>query len=293
MNKILIKCRNVDISDILFASSIAKKLKNTQQCEVHFDINYLQPIELLNCNPYIDRVFFQDSDENYDEIFTLIPKNHELNNYESRPSQFQKMCNIKSFDDTFEIFTNEVLDYSITTSMGELINIGDWESDIIKVGYQMDWHKKSFLFTETQFTKSNIRKSSVKHRDIFNIINRMETHKKIILFAVGIEDTISKRYPTLNSTSKFSFTASLIKNCDYVIGADGCLTNISSALGIPTIITTDRIYYNAIHKNLPTQTDAFIGPCKYFPKSNHVHLNPFLTDEEVGSEILKIVTNGR
>ena len=63
-----------------------------------------------------------------------------------------------------------------------------------------------------------------------------------MLFALGLDDKISKRYPTINSTSKFTFTASLIKNCDFVIGAEGCLTNISSALGVKTIITTDYIH---------------------------------------------------
>ena len=81
-----------------------------------------------------------------------------------------------------------------------------------------------------------------RNRNIFDIIKCMEEHPNIILFALGLEETISKRFPTLNSTSKFTFTASLIKNCDYVIGAEGCLTNISSALGVPTIITTDYIY---------------------------------------------------
>ena len=63
-----------------------------------------------------------------------------------------------------------------------------------------------------------------------------------MLFALGLDDKISKNYPAINTTSKFSFTASLIKNCDYVIGAEGCITNISSALGTPTIITTDYIH---------------------------------------------------
>ena len=171
--------------------------------------------------------------------------------------------------------------------MNELVNIGDWKSNIIKVGYQMDWQQKTFRISENQpFNKHNI-----KHRDIFSVINCMELNPHIILFAIGLEETISKKYPTINSTSKFSFTSSLIKNCDYVIGADGCLTNISSALGIPTIITTDRIYYD--DGVLSQTTNKFIGPCKYFPNQNHVHLNPLLTDKEIGSEILKIVTNGR
>ena len=64
MNKILVKCRNIHIGDILLASSVAKKIKQNKICEIHFDINYLQPLELLDCNPYIDKVFFMDSEKN-------------------------------------------------------------------------------------------------------------------------------------------------------------------------------------------------------------------------------------
>ena len=52
MNRFLIKCENIDIGDVLFASSVAKKIKQENPpCEVDFSINYLQPLELLNNNP--------------------------------------------------------------------------------------------------------------------------------------------------------------------------------------------------------------------------------------------------
>tara|TARA_B100002019_G_scaffold253457_1_gene235006 strand:- start:2628 stop:3554 length:927 start_codon:yes stop_codon:yes gene_type:complete len=308
MNKILVKCRNIHIGDILLASSVAKKIKQNKICEIHFDINYLQPLELLDCNPYIDKVFFMDSEKNYDIIYNLIPENFTLNPYESITSQFQKMCEIKNFDDTFEIFTNQVLDYSIEKSMSELKNIGDWKSDIIKVGYQMDWHKKSFLFTEDEYNNAIGGETGFgygqKTRNTFDIINCMEHHPRVILFALGLEDTISKRYPTINSTSKFTFTASLIKNCDFVIGSEGCLTNMASALGIKTIITTDYIHQMFGPKGVVWQQNGgdlsnlesripFLGPNMYFPNQDHVHLSPFLSDADVGAEILKIVTNGR
>ena len=308
MSKILIKCRNIHIGDILFASSVAKKIKQTKLCEIHFDINYLQPLELLNCNPYIDKVFFMENEGVYDKVYNLISDNSTLNPYESTTSQFQKICEIKNFDDTFEIFTNTILDYAIKKSMQELKNIGDWESDIIKVGYQMDWHKKSFLFTEEEYNKADGGETGSgygqKTRNTFDIINCMEHHPKVILFALGLEDTISKRYPTINSTSKFSFTASLIKNCDFVIGSEGCITNMASALGTKTIITTDYIHQMFGPKGVVWQQNGgdlnnlenrvpFLGPNMYFPNQGHTHLNPFLSDKDVGENILKIVTHGR
>ena len=94
-----------------------------------------------------------------------------------------------------------------------------------------------------------------------------------------------------------------MKNCDYVIGGEGCLTNISSALGTKTIITTDYIYQmfgpkgilwqqqGGDENNLETRV-PFLGPCRYFPTDDHIHLSPFLNDYEVGEEILKIALNG-
>jgi len=310
MTKILIKCRNIHIGDTLFASSVAKKLKEqNSESTIHYDVTFLQPIELLMNNPYIDRVYYRESCEtDYDVVYQLMGEDVSvLNPYESAVSQFQRMCNIKNFDDTFEVYTNKHLDYSIKRSMEELTELKEWNSDLIKVGYQMDWERKSFLFTEQEYDSAVGGEDGTGYgngsRQIFDIINCLESSPKIMLFALGLEETISKNYPCLNSTSKFSFTASLMKNCDYVIGTEGCLTNISSALGTPTIITTDYIHQlfgpKGIHwqqsggdlSNLETRK-PFLGPNSYFPTGNHVHLSPFLTDGEVGNQIEKIIFNG-
>ena len=311
MTNILIRCRNIHIGDVIFCSSVAKKLKEKNpNSVVHFDINYLQPMELLINNPYIDRVFYkEDANIDYDIVYDIMDQAvSTLSPYESAVSQFQRMCGIEKFDDTFEVFTNPQLDYSIQKSMEELTKIGDWKTDLIKIGYQVDWDRKSFLFTEDEYQQAEGGQDGTGYgsgkRNIFDIIKCMEVSPKVMLFALGIEDTISKNYPCLNSTSKFSFTASLMKNCDYVLGSEGCLTNISSALGTNTIITTDYVYQMFGPKGILWQQSGgnvhkletripYLGPCKYFPNGNHVHLNPFLTDIEVGEQILEIALNGR
>ena len=101
MSRILIRCRNIEIGDILFASSIAKKLKEeNSECSVDFDLNYLQPLELLQNNPYIDNVYYTESVGSYDETFEITDDPGAWDPYKSTVSQFQQMCNIKSFDDT-------------------------------------------------------------------------------------------------------------------------------------------------------------------------------------------------
>lgn len=310
MTNILIRCRNIQIGDTLFASSVAKKLKEENpNCVVHYDISFLQPIELMMNNPYIDEVFYKESaDIQYDVVYNLIDTDFVIDPYISAVSQLQRLCNIKNFDDTFEIYTKPHLDYSIKKSIQELKNINELEDDVILVGYQVDWERKSYLFTEDEYEKAEGAEDGSGYgsgkRNIYDIINPLEVNSDVLLLALGIEEKISKHYPEINSTNKFSFTASLIKNCDYVIGAEGCITNMSSAIGTKTIITTDYIHQmfgpkgiNWLKRgrdfsNLEKRT-PFLGPNLYFPNKGHVHLNPYLTDYEVGEEILEIVTNGR
>jgi hypothetical protein len=311
MNSVLIKCRNIHIGDLIFCSSVAKKLKQTNpNCIIHYDVNYMQPIELLINNPYIDGVYYKESaDIEYDVVYHIMNDDvSTLSPYESAVAQFQRMCGIKDCDDTFEVFTNPQLDYSIKRSMEELVEIGDWSENLIKVGYQSDWNRKSFLFTEEDYVKAEGGEDGTGYgagqRNVFDIINCLELDATIMLFALGLDDKISKNYPAINTTSKFSFTSSLIKNCDYVIGAEGCITNISSALGTPTIITTDYIHQmfgprgitwqqnGGDINNLETR-EPFLGPLKYFPTGQHTHLSPYLSDQDVGSKILELVKNGR
>ena len=310
MTNILIRCRNIHIGDVIFCSSVAKKLKQRNpECIIHYDVNYLQPMELLINNPYIDGVYYKESASiDYDVVYQLMNDDvTTLSPFESAVSQFQRMCGIEDYDDTFEVFTNPQLDYSIRRSMEQLTEIGDWDEDLIKIGYQVDWDRKSFLFTEEEYYRAEGGDDGTGYgtgkRNVFDIINCMEVSPKVMLFALGQDEKVSQKYPSLNSTSKFSFTASLMKNCDYVVGGEGCLTNISSALETKTIITTDYIYQmfgpKGIHwqqgggdENKLESRTAFLGPCSYFPNMGHVHMNPFLNDHETGQEILKIVTNG-
>ena len=291
MNRFLIKCEDIDIGDVLFASSVAKKIKQENPpCEVNFNINYLQPLELLNNNPYIDYAYFKDSKGEYTKTYTINKSSHDLNLSTSVVSQYQQMCEIKSFNDTFEIFTNPISDYSIECSMKELVEIDYWKSDMIKICYVMDWDRKRYILNNSTDQSNS--------RNAHSITEQLRGNRDIMLFAIGIESKESKNFPSINSSNKFSFTASLIKNSDYVIGPEGCLTNLSSALGIKTIITTDYIHYTYGTDGTKTDkekkyTEPFLGPLKYFPNSGHIHLDPYLNDHEVGSEILKIVTHGR
>ena len=308
MTRILVRCQNIHIGDILFASSVAKKLKERYDgdCIVDFDSNYLQPTELLRNNPWLDAVYFRESLFAYDIIYELIPSETTLDPYEKKPSQFQRMCGIENVDGEYEVYTNSALDYSTQRSMEELKKL-EWGEDVITVAYQCDWDQKSFGFTEEEYERAEGGEAGLgygeRRRNIFDIINSLEVSERIMLFAVGLHDKTAKGYPSLNSTSKFTFTASLMKNCDYVIGAEGCLTNVAAAVGTKTIITTDYIHQMFGPKGITRQQNGGdlenletrkpqLGPSCYYPYEGHVELDPYLGDIQVGEEILRLAING-
>ena len=305
MTKILIKCRNIFIGDILFAGSVARKLKDKYKgmCEIHFDLNYIQPLELMLNNPWIDKVFYMENEGEYDKEYVLTESSEPLDPYEKKPVQFQRMCGIDDVDGDYEIFTNPALDYSIEKSL-KWIEANQW-GEHKKVCYQVDWEKKSFLFSVDEYELAEGGESGLGYggstRCLADILKPLESSDDMIILAVGLEtENVTKEYPAINATSRFTFTASLLKNVDYMIGAEGCLTNISAAVGTPTIITTDYIYQMFGPKGITWQQAGGkldkleertpqLGPLCYYPDENHVHLSPYLTDEEVGSKVLEIV----
>lgn len=276
--KILIRCRTNRIRDIMFVSSVAKKLKQEiGVCELHFDVNFLQTLDLLNNNPYIDNVLYKESFEEYDKVYE-INENTFINNVDiSAVKSLQELCDIKNTDNHFEIYTNNVTDYSIRKSISELIETNTWNSDVLKVCYVMNWEQRSY--SPVSSFKNN--------RNISSILDKLYK-ENIMMLAIGLEETTSKKFPSINSCSRFSFTASMIKASDYVIGPEGCLTYMSASLGIPTIITTDFLY----KKYGEDFNSLFLGPKCYYPNGKNTHLDHNLSDEEVADEILKIILNG-
>ena len=87
------------IGDNLFASSVAKKLKQQQDCEVDFKLSLPQPFELLSLNPYIDNVYLEKSNKQYDIEYNLKPIHRKLTPCE----QFQIQCDVREYSPEFEI----------------------------------------------------------------------------------------------------------------------------------------------------------------------------------------------
>ena len=93
----------------------------------------------------------------------------------------------------------------------------------------------------------------------------------------------------LSTTANFSMSASMLKFCDYFIGGEGGLCNLAAGVGTKTIITGDYVHqlygWNGVIKKIK---EPKLGPEFYF-KEGHTSLNPYLSDEEVVKEMIKII----
>jgi hypothetical protein len=301
MSKILIKTENLFIGDILFASSVAepllnKVLKSTSGIllptynEVHFCSNLIQPLNLLSLNPHIKKVFYQESDETYDETIILGPLSTQG---EPATIQFQRQAGVYKEGNSphYTVYTDTTTDYIVSLFYKQYRDAG---KKIIT--YQNNWIEKSFGFNKEEYW-AGINHDPLgygnRRRDIPKINSELEKQRELILIPVGMSVGYSvHNHVNIQSSELLSLTASMIKMSDVLIGSEGGITNCGSGTGTRCIITTDFIAQlygknGCIRKhNKPT-----MGPATYFPERGHVHLNPYLTDDEVISHIRYHIDN--
>lgn len=284
MKRALINCTGF-IGDILFASSIAEKLQSEEQFDkIDYNIQIHQPLELLSNNPFIDRIFIRGNginEKDYNKIFTtpLVDQS------QTPPRQFQEACGVKNPTDSFKVYTNKSFDYSMKLMIEDAV-----KDNIPIIAYLTNWDERSYLFTKEQYKKGidvpNLGYGGA-HRDIEYIIN--ELSKKYVLLKVGFPSGTNQFNTGLNTTATYSSTASLLKHCDYFIGAEGGLANLASGVGTKTIITGDFVHqlygWNGVIKKIK---EPKLGP-KYYFKEGHITLDPYLTDKLVVDNIIKIV----
>lgn len=278
--KILIKAIGF-IGDNLFATSIAKKLKykHDNLCEVDILLSVIQPFELISNDPHIDNVYLEMPNKEYDEIFQLYP----INRQSTPCEQFQIQCGIKNPSPEFEIYTNPTLDKYVEYCFK---NKGNKKL----VAWLSNWEERSFLFTEEEYKRGidvpNLGYGG-KHRDISYIVNELEKNNDIILIEVGKPNGTNQLNTDISTVSEYSLTASILKNCDYFIGAEGGLANLASSVGTKTILTSDFVHqlygWNGVIEKCQ---DPKLGPTYYF--EGHINLDPYLTDKQLIKQINNI-----
>ena len=285
MQKTLVKCTGY-IGDVLFASSIAKKLKEESQTnlEIHYSIPVVQPLELLYNNPYIDKVLLHnDVDQSiYDSVINIPLVDQAI----TPPRQFQQAAGVANIDDEFKVYTNPAFDYAAEQAFKETKDKG-----IKVITWMSNWEERSFLFTEEQY-KAGVDVPNLgyggSHRDIKYIIENLAD--KYALLEVGFTNGVNQFATGLNTAATYSFTASLIKASDYFIGAEGGLANLASGVGTKTIITGDFVHqlygWNGVIKKIK---EPKLGPEFYFKNVGHITLNPYLNDKAVVEQIKTII----
>jgi ADP-heptose:LPS heptosyltransferase len=294
MKKILIKTYGF-IGDILFASSIAEKLFVKDECLIDYCIGFHQPYKLLKNNPCINEVYLSKSkgpkiilpddvnEHDYDFVYELPECRQDV----PPTIWYQQYCNIENPTTEYKIYSDAVIDASVKHELS-LLNPG--KSKVI--GYVSNWKNLTIQYTEEAYNLglknvSDIMTHSQSNtRDIDYILQ--ELNKDFILIPLGYDHSVTQYHTALDSTSTYTNTASIIKNCDLVIGQEGGMTNLAAGLGIRCIITTDFMHAlygpNGIMKKFK---EVKLGPKNMFPFKNHIHLDPFIKDDE----IVKIIKN--
>ena len=280
--KALIKCVGF-IGDNLFASSIPKKLKQQGFTKVDLELSIAQPYELLNFNPDIDEVFLYQANPNtYDQIYRLTP----IHRRETPTEQFQKQCGVLNTSPEYVIYTNPAIDSYVEPLLK------DAAQGRKLVGYMMNWEEKTFGFTEEEYKRGvdvpNLGYGG-RRRDIASIISSLEKEQELLLIPVGMPVGYNQKELTLDGVSNYTLTASIIKTCDWFIGAEGGLANLAAGVGTQTILTDDYVHqlygWNGVIEKVQ---EPKLGPKHYFKEGHHV-LNPYLSDSEVTNSINSIV----
>lgn len=285
--------------DIIFSTSIAKKLKDENKYDViDFLIGFPQVKELVSNNPYIDNVFISDN-STYDAAISLYRYTNKYDNIIKLdklsftippPQEYQLQAGVQQPDSNYKVYTSEVYDEIAKTYISEL----KMNNNKPVLAILSNWKERSFLFTEDEYNIGidvpNLGYGG-KRRDVDYIISKLSSLYNI--YYVGMPDNTSHISTTSiehNDVKSLLFEASIIKYCDYFIGAEGGICNIAAGVGTKTIITGDFIHqlygYNGSVRKLK---EPKLGPKFYFRDDNHKELSPYLTDDEVIINIINIV----
>ena len=276
--RFLVRCTGF-IGDILFASSIAKKLheEHGEGTSVDYYIPFPQPKILLSMNPYINDVY--DEYTFNPSIYIKIIDIPAVNQQYPATVQFQQAAQISNITPEFPVWTVDSYDDAALDMLVEVRKLGK-----PVVAWQSNWSEKTLRYTLEQYEA----RTEHGHRNIETIINILNDH--VTLVEVGLPVGVTQHSDESKNPYLYAMTASVIKHCDWMIGGEGGLTNLSAAVGTPTIITTDHLYkqYGPLG-NYHRLNRPAMGPLTYFPEGGHVHLNPFLTDVEVAHAILDCI----
>lgn len=270
------------IGDILFATSIAKKLhEQDSEAKVDYVVPLGQPMQLMKANPYIQEVYFysswteMDGKYQYDKIIQ-IPL---VNQAEPATIQFQRAAGIHHPSLEFDIYTLPQYDFFAKNILDRL----RIPSKPI-IGYDVAWKAKAYNTTEEMINRG----VGGPHRNIDWILDQLRPY--CMLFPIGLPDGVKQQDAVANSAETYALTASLVKFCDMYIGCEGGLSNLAAGVGTKCAITTDFIFQLYGPKGLFRPcANPLMGPATYYPNRGHIHLRPWISDEEVAQHLIEAI----
>lgn len=283
--------------DILFASSIAKKLKDENQFGiVDYLIGFPQMKRLMENNPYIDSVFVSErtspspvnsniSFSSYDKIVELRP----LSFVEPPPIEFQKYAGVLNPDTYYTTYTEKEYDDFAKNDINNRFG-----NDKKTIAIMRNWKPKTYLFTEEQYEIGidvpNLGYGG-SHRDIEFVIDGLSKYFNIVY--VGVDSNVNQfdtQFIPDDVEGSLLYDCSIIKSCSAFIGAEGGLANLAAGAGVRTIITGDFVHQlygpNGVLRKIK---EPKLGPKYYFPEFGHVTLNPYISDDQIINSIKELL----
>lgn len=289
MNSVLVRCFGF-MGDALYASSLAKKLKEVGYDRVVYLNGIPQVTGILQRNPFIDEVLTTYSpiintcNIKVDETFNTEISIQQCMFVDPPAVQMQKDAGILNSSPEFEVYTNPDIDAVVQTQYKD--------EPYITIMEPTSWELKSYIFTREQYNAGvDVPQFGYggKHRNIRNIIKSFsDTHKFIFVGADSNHPTLA--LPFSNGHRSLDLEASIIKYSKAFIGVEGGLANLAAGVGTRTILTSDFVHqlygWNGVIRKIE---EPKLGPRYYFPDVQHIDINPYLSDEEVGIEINKCI----
>lgn len=278
--------------DNIFISSVAKRLIEEKQFDaVDFLTGFPQMHPLLNANPYIRNVYVSDAIgpeqkhvvNSYDlsayiKVFTFGPFSFNI----PPALEAQVLCGVKSPSPDFQVWTTAEDD---AYAMEYLNKLREIHGNKKILAWMRNWKQKSYQWTEDQYWNAQdnyFTGYGTENRNIDRIVE--ELSKDYIMVPVGVPEQLSQQHTALyqHEYRTLSQDASVLKFCDYFLGAEGGLANLAAGVGCKTILTYEFIWqcYGPRGTVRPFENGPKLGPVYYF-NEGHQYLPLHKTDDEL------------
>lgn len=253
------------LGDSLIASSVAEQLYiENNNILVDYIIGFPQTKYFLESNPYINEVYVENNPTpypnyqkfigEYDEIFSLP-----VNDLKYLPTiKFQKHCNIKFPKKEFYLYHS--------------FNKEIFEKPLI--GICSTWKDKNENF-----------------RNGIEILQKLQ--QLLPKYDFKLLGNNINQFEGANQVDGYIEMAKIMYNCEYIIGAEGGMTNLASGLKTKTICATD--FSNALfgkYGRMYQYEDWYdrITPSAFFPNDGHINLDSSIdTNEKIIETLYNIL----